>query len=154
MTLQPKKVGFCSPETGPIKYSELSVSHKGIAPHDDKVKAISELRIPKELTEVCCILGMFNQLKHIFPDIKYYFRRVLLFTGLMTCRRSLTLLRKLSLLPLVLNLLTQVRKPGYTWTPIIYTVQHMYWQLTGEEKEKGEAVQHLIRCNSVTSKPD
>ena len=56
------------PDTGPVKYAGLSVSHLGISPHKEKLQAITELRSPRDVTEVRCLLAMVNQMKHLIPD--------------------------------------------------------------------------------------
>ena len=66
ITLQPKNLDLSIPDTRPVKYSGFIVSHLGIAPHSEKVKAIADLREPKDLTEVIFILLMFNLVKNFF----------------------------------------------------------------------------------------
>ena len=67
ITLQPKKIGISTPETGLAKYAGLSVSHLGIATHEEKLEAITKMEAPKDISEVRSYLGMVNQMRSFFP---------------------------------------------------------------------------------------
>ena len=45
--LQLKKIGLSSPESEPVKSAGLSVSYKGISPHEEKLEAITKMDAPK-----------------------------------------------------------------------------------------------------------
>ena len=61
ITLQPKKLGLLTPDASLIKYAGVNVSHLGIYPHKEKLQAITEMRPPRDITEVRCLLGMINR---------------------------------------------------------------------------------------------
>ena len=66
ITLNPKKTKFAQEE---VKFAGYVVSSEGIGADPNKVKAISEFPVPKNITDLRSFMGLVNQLGYFSPDI-------------------------------------------------------------------------------------
>ena len=126
-----------------------------------KLQAITELRSPRNVTKVRCLLGMVNQMKHFPPDLicnTWHICQLLkgaVFEWNEEMEKELQTLKEIVNSPFWRKQFDVNKKTRlYTYTSKLYGCAYLLTQITREVNARGEEIQHLMKCNSVVAKPE
>ena len=59
-----------------IKFAGHVISHEGVKPDGDKLKALSEFPVPKNITDLRSFIGLANQLGSFVPDLTHMMQKM------------------------------------------------------------------------------